>query len=605
MAHRSSHREIIKSLGLVFGDIGTNPIFTVPIIFLLIKPTEANVMGVLSLIIWTLIIIVCIEYTWLAMSLGQRGEGGTIVLMESLIRLLKSNRQIAFVTFLSFIGISFLIGDGVITPAISILSAVEGMRLIPRLEGMRQEILVFVAGFIAIILFAFQRKGSEKVAGAFGPIMLVWFLSLSVFGVISIMQVPSVINAINPYYAVKFLSENGISGFFVLSGVFLCATGAEALYADMGHIGKKPIVRAWYFVLIAIVLSYLGQGAFLIQHPGAKNVLFEMVFQQAQTLYIFIPFLVLSIIATVIASQSMISGTFSIVYQGITTRIMPMFKVDYTSSKLRSQIFIGSVNWFLLVSVLCIMFKFKESYRLGAAYSLSVAGPMVITGIIMTWIFYLKGKILKGAVSCLVTCANLAFLLSNIYKIPIGGYWSIIIASVPLSMIIIYTAGQKRLYRKAKPLKLETFLVGYNQVYKSLNKIKGTALFFSKNINEIPSYIVHTMFVNNIIYEENIIISMVILNEPFGVTSSFIDNLADGLRVFEIQAGYKEVLKVDEVLKKAGITEKVIFYGLEDIVPSNIIWGIFSIIKKLTPSFVQFYELTTRRLHGVAMRIEM
>jgi len=605
MAHRSSHREIIKSLGLVFGDIGTNPIFTVPIIFLLIKPTEANVMGVLSLIIWTLIIIVCVEYTWLAMSLGQRGEGGTIVLMESLIRLLKSNRQIAFVTFLSFIGISFLIGDGVITPAISILSAVEGMRLIPRLEGMRQEILVFVAGFIAIILFAFQRKGSEKVAGAFGPIMLVWFLSLSVFGVISIMQVPSVINAINPYYAVKFLSENGISGFFVLSGVFLCATGAEALYAGMGHIGKKPIVKAWYFVLIAIVLNYLGQGAFLIQHPGAKNVLFEMVFQQAQTLYIFIPFLVLSIIATVIASQSMISGTFSIVYQGITTRIMPMFKVDYTSSKLRSQIFIGSVNWFLLVSVLCIMFKFKESYRLGAAYSLSVAGPMVITGIIMTWIFYLKGKILKGAVSCLVTCANLAFLLSNIYKIPIGGYWSIIIASVPLSMIIIYTAGQKRLYRKAKPLKLETFLVGYNQVYKSLNKIKGTALFFSKNINEIPSYIVHTMFVNNIIYEENIIISMVILNEPFGVTSSFIDNLADGLRVFEIQAGYKEVLKVDEVLKKAGITEKVIFYGLEDIVPSNIIWGIFSVIKKLTPSFVQFYELTTRRLHGVAMRIEM
>lgn len=178
MDHRSSPGEILKSLWLVFGDIGTNPIFTVPIIFLLIKPTEANVMGVLSLIIWTLIIIVCVEYTWLAMSLGQRGEGGTIVLMESLIRLLKSNKQIAFVTFLSFIGISFLIGDGVITPAISILSAVEGMRLIPRLEGMRQEILIFIAGFIAIILFAFQRKGSDKVAGAFGPIMLTWFLSL-------------------------------------------------------------------------------------------------------------------------------------------------------------------------------------------------------------------------------------------------------------------------------------------------------------------------------------------------------------------------------------------------------------------------------------------
>ncbi|MDN3515139.1 MAG: KUP/HAK/KT family potassium transporter [Candidatus Brocadia sp.] len=605
MAHRNHFGGILKSLGLVFGDIGASPIFTVPIIFLLIKPTEANVMGVLSLIIWTLIIIVCVEYTWLAMSLGQRGEGGTIVLMELLIGLLKSNRQIVVVTFLSFIGISFLIGDGVITPAISILSAVEGMRLIPKLESVRQEILILIAGLIAIFLFAFQRKGSEKVAGTFGPIMFVWFLALSATGAISIIQVPSVMNAINPYYAVKFLSENGITGFFVLSGVFLCATGAEALYADMGHLGKKPIVKAWYFVLIAVVLNYLGQGAFLIQHPNAKNVLFEMVFQQTQTLYIFIPFLVLSIIATVIASQSMISGTFSIVYQGITTRIMPMFKVDYTSNELRSQIFIGSVNWFLLVSVLCIMSIFRESHNLGAAYSLSVAVPMVITGVMMTWIFYMKGKILKCAISLLVTCADVAFLLSNIYKIPIGGYWAIIIASVPLSMIMIYTAGQKRLYRKARPIKLETFLVSYNQAYRGLNKIKGTAIFFSKNINEIPSYIVHTMFVNNIIYEENIIISIVMLNEPFGVTGAFIDNLANGLRVFEIQAGYKEVLKVNEILKNAGITEKVIFYGQEDIVPSNILWGIFSIIKKLTPNFVQFYELTTRRLHGVAMRIEM
>ncbi|MEB2309895.1 MAG: KUP/HAK/KT family potassium transporter [Candidatus Brocadiaceae bacterium] len=605
MAHRNYSGGVIKSLGLVFGDIGTNPIFTVPIIFLLIKPTEANVMGVLSLIVWTLIIIVCIEYTWLAMSLGQRGEGGTIVLMESLIRLLKSERQIAFVTFLSFIGISFLIGDGVITPAISMLSAVEGIRLIPRLEGMRQEILILIAGLIAIFLFAFQRKGSEKIAGTFGPVMLVWFLSLSASGIISIMQVPSVMNSINPYYAVKFLSENGMSGFFVLSGVFLCATGAEVLDADMGHLGKKPIIKAWYFVLIAIVLNYLGQGAFLIQHPDAKNILFEMVFQQTQILYIFIPFLVLSIIATVITSQSMISGMFSVVYQGITTRIMPMFKVDYTSNERKSQIFIGSVNWFLLVSVLCIMSEFRESHNLGAAYSLSVACPMVVTGIIMTWIFYLNGKILKCIISLLVSFADIAFLLSNIYKIPVGGYWSIIIASVPLSMIMIYTAGQKRLYRKAKPIKLATFLVSYDQVYKGLNKIKGTALFFSKNINEIPSYIVHTMFVNNIIYEENIIVSMVVLNEPFGVTDSFTDNLANGLRVFEIYAGYKEVLNVNEILKKAGITEKVIFYGQEDIVPSNMIWGIFSIIKKLTPSFVQFYELTTRRLHGVAMRIEM
>ena len=605
MAHRNYIGGIIKSLGLVFGDIGTSPIYTLPVIFLLTKPTETNVMGVLSLIIWTLVILVSVEYAWLAMSLGRRGEGGTIVLMELLIRFLKSNRQIAFVTFLSFIGISLLIGDGVITPAISILSAVEGIRLIPRFEGIRQEILILIAGLIAIILFSIQRKGSEKIAGAFGPIMLVWFLSLSVSGIISIIQVPTVLNAINPYYALKFLSENGVSGFFILSGVILCATGAEALYADMGHLGKKPIIRGWYFVFIALILNYLGQGAFFIQHPDAKNIFFEMFFQQVRILYLYIPFLVLSITATVIASQSMISGMFSIVYQGITTRIMPMFKVHYTSSELRSQIYIRFVNWFLLISVLFIIFVFKESHRLGAAYGLAVTGTMVITGIMMTWIFYLRGKILKGIVSLLVTLVDIAFLLSNIYKIPVGGYWSIIIASIPLIIIIIYTYGQKRLYRKAKPLALHTFLVGYNQVYKSLNKIKGTALFFSRDIQKIPSYIVHTMFVNNIVYEENILVSIVTLNEPFGVAGSFIENLADGLRVFEIQAGYMEVLKVNEILKQAGITEKVIFYGLEDIVPKNVIWKVFSIIKKLTPTFVQFYELTPRKLHGVVMRVEM
>jgi KUP system potassium uptake protein len=278
-------------------------------------------------------ILVTVEYAWLAMSLGKKGEGGTIVLKELLVPLLKSGRQVAFVTLLSFVGISLLIGDGVITPAISILSAVEGSLLIPGFEKTGQGALIFIAGVIAITLFAFQRKGTEKVAGAFGPLMVLWFLSLAISGIVSILQVPSVINAVNPYYAIKFLEENGIAGFFVLSEVILCATGGEALYADMGHLGRKPIIRAWYFVFVALLLNYLGQGAFVIQHPETKNVLFGMIFHQAQILYV--PFLILSIIATVIASQAMISGMFSIVYQGIMTHVMPLFKVDYTSTELR------------------------------------------------------------------------------------------------------------------------------------------------------------------------------------------------------------------------------------------------------------------------------
>ena len=391
---------IIKSLGLVFGDIGTSPIYTLAVIFLVLEPTQANVIGVLSLIVWTLTVLVSVEYAWLAMSLGEKGEGGTIVLRSILLPLLKKSRSMVFITILTFVGISLLVGDGVITPAISILSAVEGMLLIPGLENTGQTILILIAAVIAILLFAVQKRGTEKVAGAFGPIMLLWFLTIGLYGIVSMVQTPVVWKAINPYYALRFLYQNGLAGFFVLSEVILCATGGEALYADMGHLRRKPIIQAWCFVFIALVLSYLGQGAFLLHGPKEQNALFGMVLYEAPILYI--PFLILSILATIIASQAMISGMFSIVYQGINTRILPMFKVEYTSTELRSQIYIGFVNWFLLLSVLFVMYRFRESHNLAAAYGLAVTGTMTFTGVMMTWIFYLRKQKAKACIAA--TC---------------------------------------------------------------------------------------------------------------------------------------------------------------------------------------------------------
>ncbi|MEW6115890.1 MAG: KUP/HAK/KT family potassium transporter [Nitrospirota bacterium] len=604
MPEKESHvKGIIKSLGLVFGDIGTSPIYTLSVIFLLTKPAEANIIGVLSLIVWTLIILVTIEYAWLAMSLGKKGEGGTIVLKEILVPLLKSGRKAAFVTLLSFIGISLLVGDGVITPAISILSAVEGMLLIPGLEKTGQNTLITIAGLIAIALFAVQRKGTERVAGAFGPLMVVWFASLSLSGIASLVHAPFLLKAINPYYAFKFMADNGIAGFFVLSEVILCATGGEALYADMGHLGRMPIIRAWVFVFTALLLNYFGQGVFLLRHPEAKNVLFEMIFHQASFLYI--PFLILSIIATIIASQAMISGMFSIFYQAITTHIMPLFKVDYTSTELRSQIYIGFVNWFLLISVLFIMVRFRASHNLAAAYGLAVTVDMTITGILMTMIFMLRKHRLKAAVALIVVLVDAAYLLSNTYKIPHGGYWSLIIAAVPFSIIMVYTRGQKRLYRSLQPMDLGVFLEKYKEMYNSERSIRGTALFFARDISKIPPYIVQTMFINRIIYTDNIIVSIVRRDDPFGVTGFFKGSYAAGLRAFEIQLGYMEVVEIEEILKEAGIDETVIFYGLEDISTKNIIWKIFALIKKLTPSYVQFHKLPSFKLHGVITRVEM
>jgi len=594
---------ILKALGLVFGDIGTSPIYTVTVIFLLLKPAYETILGVTSLIIWTLVILVFLQYDFLAMSLSRRGEGGTIVLREILASLLKTKKRKTFITILSFLGVSLLMGDGVITPAISILSAVEGSALIPGLEHISKTTIVLIAAFIAIVLFSFQRKGTEKVAFAFGPLMLVWFFSIAFFGIVSITDAPQVLMAVNPYHGIRFLAENGWKGYIVLGEIILCATGGEALYADMGHLGSTPIRKAWIGVFVALVLNYLGQAAFLLTHPGAKNILYEMVVHHAKDLYI--PFLLLSIAATVIASQAMISGMFSIVYQGITTRILPIFKVEYTSTERKSQIYIPSANFFLLFAVLFIMVEFTESSRLAAAYGLAVTGTMTFTGIMMTWIFALSKRPIPMFLALFVTLVDICFLGANFYKIPHGGYWSLILASIPFGMILLYTQGQKRLYKMMHFMPLDDFVHKFNMVYKTTPLIKGTALFLIKDVKEIPPYLVQIMFYHGIIYEENIFISIIKRDDPFGVTGFFKEDITKGFRVFEIQMGYMEVIDVEELLREAGVEERAVFYGLEDVTARNLIWKMFSLMKRITPTFIQFYKFPYKKLHGVLTKVEL
>ncbi|MBI4665648.1 MAG: KUP/HAK/KT family potassium transporter [Nitrospinae bacterium] len=594
---------LLEPLGLVFGDIGTSPIYTLTVIFLLLKPTEANVLGVLSLVTWTLIILVSAQYAWLAMSLSREGEGGAIVLKEILLSHLKPGRRAVFIMILSCVSVSLMIGDGVITPAISILSAVEGTRLIPAFSDLGQDKLIIASAAIAVALFLFQRHGTEKVAGAFGPVMVVWFLALAVSGIASISTMPKVLSAVNPYYAVTFFANHGIAGFFILGEVILCATGGEALYADMGHIGAKPIIKAWRVVFFALLLNYFGQGAYLLQNPKAGNILFEMVYSQAEVVYI--PFLLLSVMATIIASQAMISGMFSIVFQGISTNIFPRMKVDFTSTRLRSQIYIGFVNWFLLLSVIFIMMEFGESAKLAAAYGIAVSGAMTVTGIMMTWIFIMRRAWVKAAAGFVIMVVDWAFFTACMTKIPHGGYWSLLIASAPLTMILIYIYGQRRLYRSMRPVEMGLFLDQFKMLYSASSRIKGTALYFIRDTERIPPYILHTMFKNGIIYEDNLFVSVKTLETPFGVNYFFRGGIADGLRVFEINLGYQEVLDLESILRKSGINEKTIFYGVEDIVTKNFIWRIFALMKTLSPAYVKFYKLPSNRLHGVVTRVDM
>ena len=591
-------------MGIVFGDIGTSPIYTLTVVFTLTPRTEQSVLGILSLVVWTMFILVTVEYGWLAMSLAYKGQGGEIMLREILRKILKPGRQLTFAGFLTFVGVSLLLGDGVITPAISLLSAVEGMLLIPGLENLQLEILILIAAVIAMGLFAFQSRGTDKVAGAFGPVMLVWFLSLAISGLISVATMPEILKSVNPYYAFQFLRENGTAGFFVLSEVILCATGGEALYADMGHLGKKPILHAWYFVFAAVLLNYMGQGIFALQHPETKSLLFGMI--QYQAPYFYIPFLILTVLATIIASQAIISGAFSIVYQGITTRIMPLLKVFYTSSQMKAQIYIPVVNWGLLCAVILMMLIFQKSENLAAAYGMAVTGSMTITSLMMILVFaHIKKMKWKLPIAIVVSSIAFTYFISTLSKIPHGAYWSFILASIPFIAILVWTKGQKRLFNSLRPLELKTFLVSYEQIYAKGRNIAGTALFFCRDYRLISPYIVHTIFRSNIIYERNILISITRTEEPFGATANLKQDLGPGLEVFEVRAGYREILDIEGLIKQHGIQEKVIFYGVEDIVTRNPIWHLFSLIKQVTPNFVQFSKLPPSRLQGIVTRVEM
>ena len=507
------------------------------------------------------------------------------------------------VTLLSFIGISFFIGDGVITPAISILSAVEGLVILPGLQLLSQNIIIIIACIITLFLFVIQSRGVERISAAFGPIMLVWFVFLGVLGFKAIMTYPAILQALNPLCGLRFLLANGMIGFLLLSKVILCATGAEALYADMGHLGRRPIVAAWAFTFLCLMLVYMGQGVFLLQHPSAQNVFYEMVFDQMRLLYI--PALLLSIAATVIASQAMVSGIFSIVYQGITTRMMPRMQVHYTSRTIMSQIYIPVINWFLLIFVLLAILNFKYSFNLASAYGLAASVTMTITAVMLSWIYVRRGSIIKASIALFVTAINILFLIANLQKISTGGYWSLLIALVPLILILIYTSGQRALYNTLKLLPLATFRKKYTTVFPHIKHIEGTAVWLTKTSDRIPTYIASTMFTNTIMYENNVIVCVIPMDTPFGVLADFDDDIAPGLRVFKIKIGYMEHIDIQSILTAADIHPKVVFYGMEEIVSSNFIWRIFVFIKKLSPSFVQYYGFPNYKLHGVVVRVKM
>ena len=596
-------KDIIKAMGIVFGDIGTSPIYTLSIIFTLTIPSKENIYGVLSLIFWTLITLVTIQYAWLAMSMSTRGEGGIIVLKEILVSTLKKGRKVGFISFLGYIGVSLLLGDGVITPAISILSAVEGLKLIPGFESTGLRTIVIITSVITILLFAIQFKGTSKVALSFGPIMLLWFISLFFSGFFYLIHMPDIFLAFNPLFAVEFFIHNGLPGFFVLSEIILCATGGEALYADMGHLGGKPIRQAWSFVFFALIINYFGQGAYILEHNDTNQVLFKLVSTFSEVFYI--PFLILTLFATIIASQAMISAVMSLIFQGINIGIFPLMKIKYTSTEMRSQIYIPSVNWLLLIAVLLMILVFKESANLAAAYGLAVTATMFISSVFIVSILWNRKEFIKMTIAIFVLLITTVYLVSVTDKIPYGGYWSIIIAAIVLLIMGLWITGMNRLRKFLRSVTLDVFVESFKQIYETGNYVKGEALFFTKNVNIVSPYILHCMFRTGIIYEKNVLVSVENTDLPYGITLDRYEEVSPGLWVARILYGYMEVPNLPLLFKEWKFNEKAIFYGAEEIKTDKFFLKSFIVLKKIAPNWISYFDFPYNKLHGVVTRIEI
>ncbi len=496
-----------------------------------------------------------------------------------------------------------LIGDGIITPAISILSAVEGMELIPFLGEIPLTVIVVITGIIAILLFSIQARGVDKIAKSFGPIMLIWFITLFISGAYYLINDPSILIAINPLYGIEFLLNNGLVSFLILSDVILCATGGEALYADMGHLGGKSIKVAWVFVFIALIVNYFGQGAYLLNTGTGFQLLFSSINNLSHLLYI--PFLILALLATIIASQAMISAVMSLIFQGINLRIFPMMKIKYTSTELRSQIYIGSVNWILLFAVLLMIIIFKSSENLSAAYGLAVTATMTISAIFMVWIFWNKGKKIKFSLAVFVLCFDLIYLASVFTKIPAGGYWSLIIAFFITLLIQVWLKGSDTLRRKFRSLDLDIFITSFEQMYSSQSILKGEAVYFARILDKVPPYVVHVTLRSGIIYEKNILFAVETADVPYGIKFSEMKEITNGLFGLSVKVGYMEIPDLPKLFKTQGISEKVIFYGVDDIKTDKFFYKIYAFIKKITPSFANFYNFPYNKLHGVVTRHEL
>jgi KUP system potassium uptake protein len=615
----------LGALGVVYGDIGTSPLYALRECFHGehgISPTHDNVLGVLSLVFWSLIIVISIKYLVFVMRADNRGEGGILALMSLIPRQLRQRERGHWILVtLGLFGAALLYGDGMITPSISVLSAVEGLQVAT--PFFTPYVLPVTLGILCVI-FALQRRGTAGIGKLFGPVMILWFLTLAVLGIIWTLREPSVLTAVNPFHAVTFFTRNQWEGFLVLGSVFLVVTGGEALYADMGHFGRRPIRLAWFtFVLPALMLNYFGQGALLITHPeAAENPFFELS-RRLSPSWLLYPMVVLATMAAIIASQAVISGAFSLTRQAVQLGYIPRLSIIHTSTKEIGQIYIPSINWTLMLATFGLVLGFRKSTNIAAAYGVAVTTTMVITTI-LAYVVARRRWGWKATVVAPVAAVFLvidsAFFGANIIKVPDGGWFPLAVGLLVYLLMATWKAGRRILSDRLQEgsLPFETFVASVRP--DSPPRVPGTAVFMARDSKGTPTALLHNLKHNKVLHDRVVLLTIATEEIPQVPEEEQIEVMPLGKEFYRVIAhyGFMQDPGVPDVLarlKEMGLDldlmSTTFFLSRETLIPSEqpgmALWRekLFALMTRNAQRPTDFFQIPVNRVVELGMQVKL
>ena len=621
-AHASTTALVLAAVGIVFGDIGTSPLYALKECFSPehgIPYSHGAVLGILSMIFWALLVVVTLKYVAFVLRADNNGEGGVLSLMALALRSARSDkRQYTVLLMLGALGACMLLGESVITPAISVLSAVEGLEVI---QPDMKRYVIPITLVIVVALFMIQRYGTAAVGRFFGPIMVVWFSALAGFGIASVLQNPEILIAVNPLYAAAFISEHTLQAYIVMGSVVLVVTGVEALYLDMGHFGRRPVRLAWLLVALpALMINSFGQGALMLSDPeAATNPFFLMLPDWALW-----PMIGMATVATVIASQAVISGAFSLANQGILLGFLPRMQILHTSDTERGQIYMPMVNWVLLALVILTVIQFKESGNLAAAYGISVTTTMLITTSLLAVVMLNEWKMKTIVVATMVALffvVDFSFWTANLIKVKDGGWYPMMLGAICFVMLTTWYKGRRLLRERvvSDSIRLPDFMQAL--LAHPPHRVEGTAVFLTAHIDFVPVALLHNLKHNRVLHERVLFLKLSIWDVPFVRDEErlTISELGGNCYVVRAVHGFKETPDINQVLAlieqqhglKLELSDTSFFLARDTVVPSNLpgmaIWRerLFAWMMQNAAKPSDFFKIPPNRVVELGTKIEI